>query len=79
MVPAQGWVWTQLRNVPVKDENGVVHDSDKLTAEVRRNAVMARATPLHASSLATPPHRDYGRRLSDGPHADRRRGRIPGS
>ncbi|KAN0135116.1 hypothetical protein V8E53_007007, partial [Lactarius tabidus] len=44
MVPAQGWVWTQLRNVPVKDENGVIHDSDKLTAEVRRNAVMASAT-----------------------------------
>jgi hypothetical protein len=44
MVPAQGWVWTQLRNVPVSDESGMVYDSDKLTAEVRHNAVMARAT-----------------------------------
>ncbi|KAN0127644.1 hypothetical protein V8E53_014536 [Lactarius tabidus] len=50
MVPVQGWVWTQLRNVPVSDENGVVYDSDKLTAEVRRNAVMActlLCTPVH--------------------------------
>ncbi|KAN0140925.1 hypothetical protein V8E53_001369 [Lactarius tabidus] len=50
MVPAQGWVWMQLQNVPVSDENGVVCDSDRLTAEVQHNAVMARAllcTPVH--------------------------------
>jgi hypothetical protein len=41
MVLAQGWVWTQLCNVPVSDSNGMVYDSEKLTAEVRCNAVMA--------------------------------------
>ncbi|KAN0130607.1 hypothetical protein V8E53_011581, partial [Lactarius tabidus] len=55
MVPAQGWVWTQLCNVPVKDENGVVHDSDKLTAEVWHNAVMARATLCTLVNWQRPP------------------------
>ena len=37
--PLDGWLWTQLREVPTTGQDGVVYDNDTLTAELLRNPV----------------------------------------
>lgn len=37
LVPLDGWLWTQFRGVPTAGPDGVVYDSNALTAELLRN------------------------------------------
>ncbi|KAN0134715.1 hypothetical protein V8E53_007500 [Lactarius tabidus] len=56
MVPVQGWVWTQLCNVPVSDENGIIYDSNKLTAELWVIVLLSSSVVGATSSDTTPGH-----------------------
>ena len=50
MMPLDGWLWTQLREVPTTGPDGVVYDNDTLTAELRRNPA------FHGVTLCTLAH-----------------------
>ena len=50
MMPLDGWLWTQLREVPTTGLDGVVYDNDTLTAELLRNPV------FHGVTLCTLAH-----------------------
>ncbi|KAI9431790.1 hypothetical protein H4582DRAFT_1217372 [Lactarius indigo] len=37
LIPNDGWTYAQIRKTPTTSDEGVVYDSDELTAELRRN------------------------------------------
>ncbi|KAH9017288.1 hypothetical protein EDB85DRAFT_2155294 [Lactarius pseudohatsudake] len=55
LVPASGWCWAQLRDVPTSDKDDYIHEEDTLLAELRLNPVFAKVPIVQAPHWAQDP------------------------